>query len=342
MPAASRAAGTIHDRFSSSSPWLRLGRNSRIGVKPASCSTMRWIVMSSTLKLVRIRSALLEDDVRFAGWIVAPTRLADKCSDPPPVCELLPPGAVDDAERPAMADRENLGRVTGKPVVTGRPRNETRRVSQCEEAPHRPPPGIAHPDDDRGSQIADERAKVPLGTGIDPARQDRAVHGSLFNAEDRVGQKYRRLGVARRRMLYSQSCLEKQLVQIFIRRVMRLVAPAIAHEIADIAEVLANDEKLGVAVPEPLLPMADHRRIELELGAATDPARAALDADPAGLAGRHKCLKILHALAAALPEPGPSRRRDGASDPRGRAVRGGRRCSPNSRDKCRVARPPRE
>src|SRR6516165_1967733 len=310
MPAASRAAGTIHDRFSSSSPGLRLGKNSRIGVKPASCSTMRWIVMSSTLKLVRIRWTLLEDDVRFPELIVAPARLADKCSDPPPVCELLRPRAVDDAERPAMADRENLGCVSGKPVVTGRPRNETRRISQCEDAPHRPPPGIAHPDDHRGSQIADERAKVPLGTGIDPTRQDRAVHRSLFDAEDRVGQKYRRLGIARRRMLYPQSCLEKQSVQIFIRRVMRLVAPAIAHEITDIAEVLADDEKLGVAMAEPLLPMADHRRIELEFGAASDPAGAALDADPAGFASGNERFKILHALAAATPEPGPSPRRD--------------------------------
>src|SRR6266481_1552531 len=54
MPAGSRAAGTIHDRFSSKSSRLRLGRNSRIGVKPASCSTIRWIVMSLTPKLVRI------------------------------------------------------------------------------------------------------------------------------------------------------------------------------------------------------------------------------------------------------------------------------------------------
>src|SRR5215469_13752187 len=91
----------------------------------------------------------------------------------------------------------------------------------------------------------------------------------------------------------------QELVQIFIGFVIGLVAAAIAHEIADIAEVLANEEQLGVAVPEPLLPMADHRRIELEFGAASDPARAALDADPAGLAGRHKRLKILHALAAA-------------------------------------------
>jgi len=50
----SRAAGSSHDRFSCNSSGLRLGRNSRIGVKPASCSTNRWIVMSVTVKLVCI------------------------------------------------------------------------------------------------------------------------------------------------------------------------------------------------------------------------------------------------------------------------------------------------
>src|SRR5215472_17420988 len=323
MPAASRAAGTIHKRFSSSNSWLRLGRNSRIGVKPASCSTMRWIVMSSTLKLVRIRWTLLEDDVRFPELIVAPARLADKCSDPPPVCELLRPGPVDDAERAAMADRENLGRVSGKPVATGRPRNETRGISQCEDAPHRSPPGIAHPDDDRGSEIADERPQVLLAAGIDPTRQNGTVHRPFLYAKDRVGQKDGRLAIPLRWVCHGNAGGRQQFAQILVGLVVRRVAPAIAHEIADIAEVLANDEQLGIAVSEPLLPMADHRRIEFELGAASDLARAALNADPAGLAGRHKRLKILHALAAALPEPGPSPRRDGASDPRGRAVRGG-------------------
>src|SRR6267142_6295761 len=61
MPAGSSAAGTIHDRFSSNSSRLRLGRNSRIGVKPASCSTIRWIVMSLTVKLVRIATGPPED-----------------------------------------------------------------------------------------------------------------------------------------------------------------------------------------------------------------------------------------------------------------------------------------
>src|SRR5437667_10527768 len=61
MPAGSRAAGSIHGRFSSNSSRLRLGRNSRIGVKPASCSTIRWIVMSLTVKLVRIAAGPSED-----------------------------------------------------------------------------------------------------------------------------------------------------------------------------------------------------------------------------------------------------------------------------------------
>src|SRR6266404_3535030 len=69
MPAGSRAAGTIHDRFSSKSSRLRLGRNSRMGVKPASCSTIRWIVMSLTPKLVRSVAGacegLLDREVRI-------------------------------------------------------------------------------------------------------------------------------------------------------------------------------------------------------------------------------------------------------------------------------------
>src|SRR6202008_4756208 len=59
--AGSSAAGSIHDRFSCNSSRLRLGRNSRIGVKPASCSTIRWIVMSLTVKLVRIAAGPSED-----------------------------------------------------------------------------------------------------------------------------------------------------------------------------------------------------------------------------------------------------------------------------------------
>src|SRR5258705_2790236 len=69
IPAGSRAAGSIHDRFSSSNSLLRLGRNSRIGVKPASCSTIRWIVMSLTPKLVRIATGpsegLFDREVRL-------------------------------------------------------------------------------------------------------------------------------------------------------------------------------------------------------------------------------------------------------------------------------------
>src|SRR3984893_11688878 len=61
MPAGSSAAGSIHDRFSSNSSRLRLGRNSRIGVKPASCSTIRWMVMSLTAKIVRIAAGPSEN-----------------------------------------------------------------------------------------------------------------------------------------------------------------------------------------------------------------------------------------------------------------------------------------
>src|SRR4029077_6319044 len=61
MPAGSRAAGSIHDRFWSSNSLLRLGKNSRIGVKPASWSRIRWIVMSLTPKLVRIVAGPSQD-----------------------------------------------------------------------------------------------------------------------------------------------------------------------------------------------------------------------------------------------------------------------------------------
>src|SRR6266481_8813920 len=71
MPAGSRAAGSIQDRFSSNRSRLRLGRNSRIGVKPASCSTIRWIVMSLTSKLVRIAAGpsegLFDREVRLVS-----------------------------------------------------------------------------------------------------------------------------------------------------------------------------------------------------------------------------------------------------------------------------------
>src|SRR5262249_4639092 len=50
----SSAAGASHERFSSSIADERLGKKSRIGANPYSCSTMRWIVMSSTRYCERI------------------------------------------------------------------------------------------------------------------------------------------------------------------------------------------------------------------------------------------------------------------------------------------------
>src|SRR5215469_8323132 len=114
MPEASRAAGTIHDRFSSSSPGLRFGRNSRIGVKPASCSTMRWIVISLTLKLVRMVIGPRRRRPLGSRTMLARGQAGDNGDGRPdcsPISELLLPGPVDDAKRAAMAHREDLGLI---------------------------------------------------------------------------------------------------------------------------------------------------------------------------------------------------------------------------------------
>src|ERR1700751_5730477 len=103
-------------------------------------------------------------------------------------------------------------------------------------------------------------------------------------------------------MLYRNAGCSKQLVEIFVGLVVRFVATATADEIADIAEILADDEKLRAAVTEPLLPMADHIGIEIEFGAAPDLAWAVLDTDAASLARRDERLKLRHVR----PLPGPA------------------------------------
>ncbi len=75
--------------------------------------------------------------------------------------------------------------------------------------------------------------------------------------------------------------------------VLRIVAATVADEIADVAEILADDEELRIAVAEPLLPMTDDLGIELEFGATPDPPGAALDANPAGLPRRDQRIVIV-------------------------------------------------
>ena len=92
--------------------------------------------------------------------------------------------------------------------------------------------------------------------------------------------------IALRRVPNRKAGRGQQPVEIFVGLVVRLVAPATADEIADIAEILADDEQLRAAVAEPLLPVADHIGIEVEFGAAPDLAGASLDTDAASLARR--------------------------------------------------------
>ena len=102
---------------------------------------------------------------------------------------------------------------------------------------------------------------------------------------------------------YRNAGCGQQSVEIFVGLVARLVAPAAADEIADIAEILTDHEEVRAAVAEPLLPMADDVGVEVEFGATPDPARTALDTDAAGLAPRYQRLKLGHAR----PTLGPAR-----------------------------------
>src|SRR5262249_10850167 len=58
-----------------------------------------------------------------------------------------------------------------------------------------------------------------------------------------------------------------------------VVAP-VADEVAGIAEILADCEKLGPFVTQPQFPMTDDIGIELELGAAPDFSGISIDTDP--------------------------------------------------------------
>jgi hypothetical protein len=127
-----------------------------------------------------------------------------------------------------------------------------------------------------------------FGAGIHPARADCAAHPSFLQAQDRIGRENRRLRIGIRRVLRIDTGGCKQPVQIVVGRVVRLVTAALPHEIRDIAEILADQQKLGPSMPEPLLPMTDHIGIEVEFGAAPDPAGAALHTDPARFPRRYQ------------------------------------------------------
>src|ERR1700732_214450 len=159
---------------------------------------------------------------------------------------------------------------------------------------------------------------MPLGAGVHPARPDRGIHRPLFDAQNGVGQKNRGGVIALRRVPNRKPGRGPQPVEIFVGLVVRLVAPAAADEIADIAEILTDDEELRAAVAEPLFPMADDAGGEVEFGAAPDPARTALDTDAARLARRDELVKFRHFR----PMPGPARRAGAAGGRQGRAARG--------------------
>src|SRR6266851_6863289 len=221
--------------------------------------------------------------------------LGDGLTDPPPIGKLLRPAPVDNPERAGMADGENAGLVRCNPGRTGGIRNALGRFCQCEYLAHRAPSAIAHPDHDRRLQVAHQRAQMLFGAGADPARTNSGVHRTLLDAENGVRQKHRCGPVELRRLGHAEPGLDQQLAQIVVGLVIRLVMPAIAHEIPDIAEILADSEKFGPFMAEPQFPMADDFGIEVESGAAANFARAAFDTNPAGLAVSHERAIFLHA-----------------------------------------------
>ena len=140
-----------------------------------------------------------------------------------------------------MADGKYPGAVPGKPLGAGCVRNLPWRVLQRENEANGAPSGIAHADDDRWFQKGDERQQVRLGASVYPARQNGRIHHPFFDAQDGVGQKDGRAAIALRRELYRYAGCGQQPLEIFVGLVVRLVAPATADEIADIAEILADD-----------------------------------------------------------------------------------------------------
>ena len=197
-----------------------------------------------------------------------------------------------------MADREDAGFVRRDPRQTGGMRYALGRVLQCEYLAHRPPSATPHPDNDRRSQIANQRAKVLVGASIDPARPYGSIHRAFFGAENGVGQKHRRVAVELSRLGHIEPCLHEQFSQIVVGLVVWVVAAAVADEIADIAEILADSQQLGPFMAEPRLPMADHIGVEIEFGAAADLAGVAFDTNPTSLTRRHQRAVLIGARCA--------------------------------------------
>src|SRR5271155_4946251 len=233
-----------------------------------------------------------------------------------------------------MADGKYLGSIPSEPIEAGCVRNLPRRVSQPEDEANGPPSGVTHPDHDRRPQKGNERQQVLLGASVHPARQNGRIHRPFFDAQDGVGQKDRGAEIAPRRVPYCNAGCSQQLIEIFIRLVDRLVAPPTADEIADIAEILADDEQFWAAMAKPLLPVTDYIRVEVEFGAAPNFSGAALDTDAAALARRDQRLKLKHMR----PMPGLARPNDEVDDPQNRAARGVAVYSRNNRGTYRGGR----
>jgi hypothetical protein len=196
-----------------------------------------------------------------------------------------------------MADREDPRPLAGDPIASCGVGNPARRVLQREDLAHRAPRMRAHGDGDRRPEQPNERREMRRGAAIDPARQDRAAHPPFLEAQDRVRRENRCFRIGFRRLFRPDPGGREQPVQIVIRRVAGLVAPAMAHEIIDVAEILTDDQKPRVAMPQPLLPMADDIGVEVEFGAAPDPAGTALDTEPARLPRRdERAPFLLHVL----------------------------------------------
>ena len=71
-------------------------------------------------------------------------------------------------------------------------------------------------------------------------------------------------------MSHDKSGFDQQPPQIVVGLVVQVVAAAVAHEIADIPEILADGEQPRPLVAEPRFPMTDDLRVEIEFAAAPD------------------------------------------------------------------------
>src|SRR6516225_4560323 len=139
---------------------------------------------------------------------------------------------------------------------------------------------------------------MPVGTRIDPAQANGTVHPAFFDAENGICQKHRCDPVESGRVGYTEPCLHEQSSQIVVGLVARVVATPVTDEVVDIAEILPDSEEFGLSMAEPWLPMTDDIGVEIELGAASDLARASLDAYATGLPCRHERVVFVRAPCA--------------------------------------------